>query len=381
MGETTTQPASGETDAIWLGLLADLSASMDDLVEDFLARLSALGLYEEHLVPPADLRDAARDSLDMLIRRLSGAPLSAADAKRPALLGTRRARQGVDRDSLLEAVRLDYRVLWAGLRRAAGDARAAVLVEHADHVLTTVERYIGDVQVAFLNELDTMARSSRHEERRALARLISAKADDLPRVAEEVAGALRLRADAELEALCITRPDDVDRARASGGGRHTVEWDFASGTVLIRERVRAGWADHDPQPVGGLVDRVGGLRALPAAVRLAQRLAPVAATRGGLAQEADAWPAVAASTLADVLPSLAPAAYPAVATLEEDERDRLLATVRAYCRTGSVKLTAESLFLHRNTVQNRLGSFAALTGLDVTVPEDAARALIAFATP
>lgn len=380
MGEATPGVSSDlVADGVWGDLLDRLAASIDDLVVDFLARLRDQGMYAGTPIDADDLDHAARATLDMLIRQLSGARLTDDDRDLPRHLGARRARQGVSRDALLEAVRLDYRVLWAGLTRIAGDEHATTLVAHADEVLTTVERYIGDVQVAFLDERDALARSSRLGEQRALARLLAAEPADVARVAAEVAPALRLRVDAPLEVLCLTSADDVEKARAAHPRRHTIEWDFAAGSVLIRERLAGAPIEAIDGVAAGLVDDVEGVALLPGAVRLSQRLAAIARRRGIPLREADAWPELVADALGDGLPALSAGRHITFAALEESERRRLLDTVRAYCATGSVKDTAERLFVHRNTVQNRLTTFAESTGLDVTVPEQAARALIAFA--
>jgi hypothetical protein len=51
---------------------------------------------------------------------------------------------------------------------------------------------------------------------------------------------------------------------------------------------------------------------------------------------------------------------------------------RAYLATGSIRQTAAELFCHRNTVLKRLGRFTELTGLDIAIPQQAARVLIAW---
>ena len=58
------------------------------------------------------------------------------------------------------------------------------------------------------------------------------------------------------------------------------------------------------------------------------------------------------------------------------ERQRLLHVARSYGRTGSIKETAEELYCHRNTVVNRLHSLKEVIGLDMTVPDQAALALV-----
>lgn len=52
----------------------------------------------------------------------------------------------------------------------------------------------------------------------------------------------------------------------------------------------------------------------------------------------------------------------------------MLRTVRTFLDTGSVQRTATAAFCHRNTVLNRLAAFHERTGLDVTVPVEAALA-------
>ena len=62
---------------------------------------------------------------------------------------------------LLEAVRLDFRVLWSGMLRANGDRPADILVLHTENVLSAVERYISEVQAAYLDEQAALNRDSR----------------------------------------------------------------------------------------------------------------------------------------------------------------------------------------------------------------------------
>lgn len=60
------------------------------------------------------------------------------------------------------------------------------------------------------------------------------------------------------------------------------------------------------------------------------------------------------------------------------ERASVEEAVRSYLRTGNIAETARDLFCHRNTVTNRLRRFHELTGIDLTVPAQAARAVVAF---
>ena len=60
------------------------------------------------------------------------------------------------------------------------------------------------------------------------------------------------------------------------------------------------------------------------------------------------------------------------------ERARLVEAVRSYLTTGSIAQSAEQLFCHRNTLMNRLRRFTELVGIDVTIPQQAARLVVAW---
>ena len=78
-----------------------------------------------------------------------------------------------------------------------------------------------------------------------------------------------------------------------------------------------------------------------------------------------------------MLPTQLHAAHARVVELRKSAPD-VVDTVGAYLKSGSTKDVAALLHCHRNTVVNRLQSFKAQTGLDVTVPSQAALALAAL---
>lgn len=61
------------------------------------------------------------------------------------------------------------------------------------------------------------------------------------------------------------------------------------------------------------------------------------------------------------------------------ERERLEETVRHFLSTGNITTTAQVLFCHRNTILNRLHRFQDLTGIDLAVPAQVARLVVARA--
>lgn len=366
-------------DTWWSETLDALKSDLDSLVEDFIERLLAVGSGYAR-VAQDDIRTTARETLTLLIAELRGERVSDELASLPQRLGVRRARQGIDRDRLLEAVRLDYRVLWAGLMRIVDPSDSVLLVAHAEVVLSTVEEYINKVQVAFLNEREALVRDTRATETRALAKLLAA--DDPTLVADEIAADLDVDAHATFEAILI--PD----AAASTARRRITEvqqsrhrfliWDFDDGVLFVRPvQDRPG-----PHPLAGIhgviISEIPGLAAVADAARLAHRLAPHAPP-GRLSEEQDLWAPVAAAALAPLLPAVSPRAVDGLEQVSPAERSRLIDTFLAYCDSGSIKHTAEAGFVHRNTVVNRLRAFHTLTGINPTVPKEAARAMIALA--
>ncbi|GAS91668.1 helix-turn-helix domain-containing protein [Mycolicibacterium brisbanense] len=370
-------PVSGaETDVgAWDDIVERLAADRSALVDDFIEKLSGSGFYSGYHVSEDDLRRTAGDTMDLLIRQLAGLPLPSDLSDLPVRVGVRRARQGVAREHLLEAVRLDFRVLWAGMLRA-GQQSPEVLVLHIDELFAAVEWYASDIQAAFLAEETALAQDSRAEAWRAFSRLLNA-GPEVDRVGREVAAVLGVRFNSVFEVAALVSADAAAARRltqcAEQRGR-TVSWDYDDVTVFVREQaVGSNWLDQLTGVRGGYVGDIHTLAAVPAAIELARTITRFAGDeRSRLAVESEVWPGIAEYQLRDALPSLQ--------ALRRSNRQLVgdLDTVFEYIRTGSIKQTGERLFCHRNTIINRLNAFRDHTGLDLTVPAEAARALLVF---
>lgn len=374
--DSIAKPESDAGRTWWFETLERLELQLETLVDDFIRRLGAL-TPEYRGVSATDIRDTARASLGLLISQLVGRP-STTDLRGLAeQLGVRRARQGVDRDLLLEAVRLDYRVLWTGLARITPPEHSAHLMRHAEEVLSTVEQYIREVQVAFLNERDALAQSSRANETRAVARLLSA--EDPSRVVAEVAELLGITIHADYEIVLVPTDSASEAKRLARASQRSRErfiiWDFDDCVLFVREQ-RSGPLTHRFNAVRGiLIEHVPGLAQVPVAVQAAHRLVPYL-KQARLYREHELWLALAAQTLSPLLPCLSEDAVIELRRLPPLEQERLVTNFLSYCETGSIKDTAAATFVHRNTVVNRLRAFHEVTGLNPTVPVEAARALI-----
>ena len=360
----------------WTQLLARVRADLPQLLADFLGELEHHDGYSDGPVGPDDLAGTARSAFDLFLERLAGAAPSEASLAFTDALGRRRARQGVRFDRFLEAVRINFRVLWRALERAARPDLLGELVANGERVLAVVEGYATEVQRAFLDEEARLARLQRSARERAIARLFSGRGDDAELA--EAGRTLGLAPDAPLELLAMDpsrATEEVRRLAATEGGRL-----FESGSAVHLLRARRGpvdWPAARPELRGGYVARVPGLAAVPRAAALAERLRAAAAP-GELATLRTHLGALARDALAETLRDFADECLGDLATVSPEERERLRETVRVFIGNGSVQRTADAMFCHRNTVFKRLRAFEALTGLDVAVPRDAVVATVAL---
>lgn len=375
--------ASAPRSRDWLALVARLDDDLAAIVDDFMAELEARMLYDGEVVGRQDLRDTAEDTLRMLVARMAGRTPTDEESALAASLGVRRARQGVPLDALLEAVRLDFRVLWRWLQRLAGDEQRSILVERVEWVLTVVEQYVDEVQQSFLRETAAMQRDARLATERHLARLLSG---DVPRSSalDGIANGLGVDQDAafDLIAVSVERIELAQRAAAVPLAAGSVFGHAHGDTYCLF------WlsTDYDVPPAelaalpGVHLRRLAGLLEVAHGARTASALLATSPNPATLAGIEELWPAVAARRLVELVPRFIEGRLEPLAGLTGYQREAILETVRAYLETGSIHTTAQRVFCHRNTVLNRLAAFRERTGLDVQVPVEAALALVLLAS-
>lgn len=367
-------------DVAWQELMTELIDHVPDLVRDFKARFGPVGAYVPGSVSGDDLEETATDTMRMLVLQLAGRPVPDELAALPRSLGARRARQGVPLDLLLEAVRLDFKVIWTILQQLAGGGSEALLVRHVERVLTTVETFVSEVQLSFLREEAVLRRDSRLLVARYVSRLFNT---DLTRaeVVPEIAEGLGVEADARFEVILVVG-EGIVTAQELLSRPDAVRWfgyDQGAGYCLFRQqRHGARLPALLLKLPGGYVENVEGLAEVPAAATAAALLAQHRTSSRGLMSVSSAWPGVARTLLERGIPGFSRRVWQPLERSTPQERERLLEVVVEYARTGSIKETAQRLFCHRNTVVNRLRSFQELTGLDMTVPLEASMALCAL---
>jgi len=361
----------------WTELLESLWKERSRLVDDFLERFSAIS-YGDALVPKDDVHRTAADTMDMFLYQMAGLELPTDLQTLPREVAARRARQGVPLDAFLEAIRNDFRVLWRGLERVARDQGISVLVANMDRVLDAVEGYISSIQQAYAEEEARLARNKQLYRQRLLSRLFNAEAGS-PGDTQDLATALGVQATGTFEVLAVTS-DAVAQAQRQFEPDHRIYMYENTGVLYVFRQQRKGrtWREEGPGFPAGYVPDVDGLAAVPAASASALVLARQKPRGTGLATMEDTWMGIAGGLLEQKFPGFSAPIKQALDRCTPLERQRLLQVARSYARTGSIKETAEELFCHRNTVVNRLHSLHEVIGLDLTVPAEAARALVSL---
>jgi hypothetical protein len=378
------QPSDGTAAARWTTLVGRLRADADALVTEFVDRVRTIAPYGRGVVPHEVLEADADRTFDYLLRRVAGQPVPERLLDIGPSIGRDRARRGVPLNDLLTAVRLDFRVLWAGLRERADPADEPLLVSRVEDVWAAVEDYTTQIQVSYQAEAALLARERQGERTMLVASLLAGQAPD-PDEVDRLAVALDVDVDADLLVAAATAAAGPALRRAAdrlGADGRMVHVQSTGRHVVLIARWEGGMGAPVRAALSGVPCGVGplahGLANVPRSARIAGEVVDVSTGTAGPRELSDAWLPLAAARLADTAADLVGAELAGLADVPARERDRLLAAVRAYTATGSVAQVAARLYCHRNTVLNRLRRFAEITGRDVTVPADAAVVLLAL---
>ncbi|QUY63208.1 PucR family transcriptional regulator [Gulosibacter molinativorax] len=369
----------------WVAVLERVSP--EELVERFVDQVRQIDDYANPTVTWAEIRSTALASFVALLDALKRDD-HALTEDISTHVGVTRARAEVPMSSLMTAIRVDFQVLWNSIIEVAEDSDAELLIRHANSVWTTVDNYVRQTQLAYMAEEKRMEEEAGSTRRKLLAELL--RREELsPQRLEVIGDALGLAADGtfavaaanEDEAAITALRTKITRLERAGLSPFAQYLDTA--LVLF---VAVPPAPSIAQQLGldalqqlpiGLIPRaetLAGLRhAVPLAIQLAQLVSKDAVTPelGWTRLIHDRVTELNLGTFLDV--------HPQLAVCGAAERKNLLAAVRAYLQTGSVSEAAEATFCHRNTLTNRLQRFRELTGLDVTVPQQAALLVVLWA--
>ena len=165
--------ASGDSAENWLTLVDRLEEDIPLLVEDFLRELRGSRMYSEGVVAQSDLTDTAEETFRSVVAALRAPGELSALVSAAQDLGRRRVHQGVDMRDLVDAVQLDFTVLWRRLLSYAEDGLRDVLIEHVETIHQVVDRYAFTAREEFLRETARVEQDLRLANRRYLARLFA----------------------------------------------------------------------------------------------------------------------------------------------------------------------------------------------------------------
>ena len=365
---------------------------MDRLTDTFLGRVLHIADYSDALLPASEIRRTGKASFHALIDSLRH-DVDAARMERLRFthavdVGVSRARANIPIESLMTAIRLDFSILWEELTQLADPSDAALLVRHTESVWQVVDSYASQTQTAYVAERQRMLNEA-SSIRQGYVAAIFGQDPPGPEMLTRIAAEIGIDQNAALgvavalgEAAAALR---VAVALAARMGSGMLTHPLADGLVAFWPvDERAGSAANDGAANVrdlrcGLVERTQGLASLASAARFARELA-------GLVEDGDkhaltleqSWTRIARLRLAEAGMPVAADVESALASCGRAERERLVEAARAYLATGSVAGSTHRLFCHRNTLMNRLRRFTELTGIDVTVPNQAARLVVAW---
>lgn len=378
------QPQSGDS-TYWHQLLGQLDPTV--LTETFLTRVTTIPGYDPSPVPLAEIRRTGRLTFQALIDGLSGTELPGAIPIAHEI-GVSRARAGVPITALITAIRLDFAVLWESLTAIASPTDAELIVRHTGIVLNAVDAFASQAQTAYASELQRMREDEASVRRGLIAALfqdLTPSDEGLSRIARE----LGLLANEPLMVAAAVGEDiaalRVAVAALERNGVQLFTHHLGDSLVVFRQggrlpdgRAQAALAELAALRIGvSAAETLGELRRASATARdLARQLRP---GEDGAMTWQRGWARLAAEHLLTAGNPILDDVNSALEQCGPSERSRLEEAVRSYLSTGSVVLSAKELFCHRNTVANRLHRFAELTGVDPSIPADAARLVVGWA--
>ena len=370
-------------------LLLELLADVDRLAERFLSQLVQLVPYSDGAVPREVLLRDAVNTYERVLRRLVDLPVPERLVQLSRDVGRDRAALDVPLSAVTTGTRLHFRVVWEELAERLPAQALAGAVTLPVQLWQAVEEHSGDVQVGYHEAATALAYERERDRRRILAAFLASDGEDPDLLAGAAAVLGAGRSDDVFVALVPLRARGaLDPLLRHPGALRPVE--HRSGTLVVGHRPRGAWPLEGPglptvpAPLLAVPCGVGplarGLARVPRAVRVAEQVAAALPPgAGGPARLAQVALDVAVTQLGAVGEDVAREVLGELLLLAPPERERLLEALDAFAATGSVAATAARTYCHRNTVLNRLRRVGECTGLDVTVPQQAAVLLLAVA--
>jgi sugar diacid utilization regulator len=376
-----------ETDRVLEALEAREGSLAESMLSAILAEIGSYGRPQGEALLE-DVREHCRLHVDLLMRSLrAGRDPDRADLGFAREAAARRVHQGIPLDGLLQAFRVGHRTLWQAIVDEASDEpqgrEAAIAL--AGEAMEYIDLASTHVAEAYLRESGQLAELTQRRRRDLLENLLAGR---LPEEAETESLGLGLDRDADL----LVAAGSLDEAEETDDRALAQAADAIAGSigsralVVVRQNEVAAvlpLAGRSPGAIGVALDvarvsaeRDHGVRMLIGVSGVCRGLAEVAhryrEAHQALRRTGPGKPIVSLSELspfehlvASVDRSTRQSIAMQAAVLSEKGNGALLETLRAYLDSDlDAKRTADSLFVHPNTVRYRLRRVSELTGLD-----------------
>ncbi|MDT0116441.1 helix-turn-helix domain-containing protein [Microbacterium sp. PRF11] len=274
---------------------------------------------------------------------------------------------------------MDFRFLWNVLRQEAREQQLLALSEDVATVWEAVELHTSHIQAAYIDELVAMNRQLEIERASLFRRLLLGETRDTTQLAH-LASALNLAVDAPyVVVVAAAQYSDAFRrwTRAHARNNELLAIDGTQFVLLDTSSPGAPSMEDIATAPAGISPILDGLSEVGAGWNTARDLSNAVDSPNKAATLQSHWPTLVRSGLGESWSMMRRSLTSNLDALPPGKRAAILESVRVFMANGSVGETAAALFIHRNTLLKRLQRLQELTGLDVTVPNDAA--LIALA--
>lgn len=363
-----------------------LSARLPEIADRYVGRVrDIVGYREANQLADAELRDTAVECLGMLIHCLVDGEMSAQLLPTASSLGARRAAQAVPAEALATAVQLNFGVIWSELLELCGPKDSILLTSRVDLVWRVVDRFTAQVISSYHEERGRLAQEQANLRQVIVSRLFASDTPSAELVAR-VADELGIDEGDEYSVVVADRAEAQQRLHWVAGNRRYPRFvahtsDGRTSAFWPATLYRDAMAELLSPLPSVRFDRIKGLGEVPSSTEAAFHLLDVLAPETSRLVELDeGLPILSRHALRTLRIDVTERLEATLASASPGERERIHETVVVYLESGSIQETATQLYCHRNTVLNRLTRFQELTGLDPTVPRQAAIVVLAWST-
>jgi hypothetical protein len=306
------------------------------------------------------------------------------------MIGASRARANFPLPDVLDAIRVGSEFIWGEIvdhAQTSGSASDAELVTVAGQVWSMSDEFVGLMSAGYREEEDLRLINGERERYALIDTVLSGhdqpnatlwQAVDrlgLPRDRPFVVVAIEAQGDGHVPAPLVDRRLLEDGMESAWLLRSDVELGIVSCHQEQVRSVRKALQHYEVR--AGISPVTEDFGHTPQAVRLA-RTSLAASDDGQVTFFSDSAVNTMAAGAPDVASELAAIVLSRVLVLAEPERELILDTVRTWFASGgSVAETARAMFVHPNTVRNRLRRLESLTLRSLSDPRHAAELYLA----